>query len=127
MSKNHRITNRLSVSAVELYMRVGIYVRVSTRDQNCAMQLRDLRAYCTARQPTWFANMFLMQASRDEGFAPELSELMSAVHRRKPDAVIVWRLTDLPVRRDTFLPRWKSSRSLCRVHFVPGEDRHGER
>jgi len=49
--QKHRITNRSVSLAVELYMRVGIYVRVSTRDQNCAMQLRDLRAYCTARQP----------------------------------------------------------------------------
>ena len=91
-------------------MRVGIYVRVSTRDQNCAMQLRDLRAYCTARQPDVVREyVFDAGQSGTKDSRPELSELMSAVHRRKPDAVIVWRLTDLPVRRDTFLPRWKSS------------------
>lgn len=31
-------------------MRVGIYARVSTKDQSCELQLRDLRAYCAARQ-----------------------------------------------------------------------------
>ena len=29
--------------------RVAIYARVSTKDQNCEMQLRELRAYCSAR------------------------------------------------------------------------------
>lgn len=31
-------------------MRVAIYGRVSTKDQSCDLQLRDLRAYCTARK-----------------------------------------------------------------------------
>ncbi len=30
-------------------MRIGTYARVSTKDQSCEMQLRDLRAYCAAR------------------------------------------------------------------------------
>jgi site-specific DNA recombinase len=30
-------------------MRIGIYARVSTKDQSCEMQLRDLRLYCAAR------------------------------------------------------------------------------
>jgi DNA invertase Pin-like site-specific DNA recombinase len=30
-------------------MRIGIYARVSTKDQSCEMQLRDLRSYCAAR------------------------------------------------------------------------------
>jgi site-specific DNA recombinase len=29
--------------------RVAIYARVSTVDQDCAMQLSELRAYCSAR------------------------------------------------------------------------------
>ena len=33
-------------------MRVALYARVSTKDQSCEMQLRDLRAYCLARQLT---------------------------------------------------------------------------
>ena len=83
------------------------------------MQLRDLRAYCTARQPDVVREyVFDAGQSGTKDSRPELSELMSAVHRRKPDAVIVWRLTDLPVRRDTFLPRWKSS-----AHLVSGSFR----
>ena len=30
--------------------KVAIYARVSTKDQNCEIQLRDLLAYCLARQ-----------------------------------------------------------------------------
>jgi DNA invertase Pin-like site-specific DNA recombinase len=30
-------------------MQIGIYARVGTKDQSCEMQLRDLRAYCSAR------------------------------------------------------------------------------
>jgi len=30
-------------------MRMGIYARVSTKDQSCESQVRDLRAYCAAR------------------------------------------------------------------------------
>lgn len=30
-------------------MRIGIYARVSSKDQSCELQLRDLRAYCAAR------------------------------------------------------------------------------
>jgi hypothetical protein len=30
-------------------MRIGIYARVSTKDQSCELQVRDLRAYCAAR------------------------------------------------------------------------------
>src|SRR5215469_12830565 len=34
---------------LEENMRVVIYARVSTKDQSCDLQLRDLRAYCAAR------------------------------------------------------------------------------
>ena len=30
-------------------MRIAIYARVSTKDQSCDLQLRDLRAYCAAK------------------------------------------------------------------------------
>ncbi|MGD0976359.1 MAG: recombinase family protein [Candidatus Korobacteraceae bacterium] len=30
-------------------MRAAVYARVSTKDQSRDLQLRDLRAYCTAR------------------------------------------------------------------------------
>ena len=30
-------------------MRIGIYARVSTKDQSCELQVRDLRSYCVAR------------------------------------------------------------------------------
>jgi DNA invertase Pin-like site-specific DNA recombinase len=72
-------------------MRVGLYVRVSTRDQNCEMQLRDLRAYCTARQLNVVREYVDAGQSGTKDSRPELNELMFAARKRKLDAVIVWR------------------------------------
>jgi len=46
-------------------MRVGIYARVSTKDQSCELQLRDLRAFCAARRFMVVANT-LMLASQGQ-------------------------------------------------------------
>ena len=35
-------------------MRSAIYARVSTKDQSCDLQVRDLRTYCAARKFTVF-------------------------------------------------------------------------
>jgi DNA invertase Pin-like site-specific DNA recombinase len=72
-------------------MRTAIYARVSTKDQSCELQLRDLRAYCSARGFT------LLQEYVDTGFSgakdsrPALNELVAAARKRKFDAIIVWR------------------------------------
>jgi DNA invertase Pin-like site-specific DNA recombinase len=71
-------------------MRIGIYARVSTRDQSCELQVRDLRSYCAARQ--WEAIEYI-----DTGFSgskesrPELNNLMDAARKRQFDAIVVWR------------------------------------
>src|ERR1700687_2525733 len=71
-------------------MRIGIYARVSTRDQSCELQVRDLRSYCAARP--WEAIQYI-----DTGFSgskesrPELNNLMNAARKRKFDAIVVWR------------------------------------
>jgi DNA invertase Pin-like site-specific DNA recombinase len=72
-------------------MRTAIYARVSTKDQSCELQLRDLRAYCLARGFT------LTQEYVDTGFSgakdsrPALNELVAAARKRKFDAIVVWR------------------------------------
>jgi DNA invertase Pin-like site-specific DNA recombinase len=72
-------------------MRIAIYARVSTKDQSCELQLRDLRTYCAARG---------FEAAReyvDEGQSgakdsrPELNKLMDDARKRQFDAIVVWR------------------------------------
>jgi len=72
-------------------MRIGIYARVSTKDQSCELQLRDLRAYCTARQLTSVREYVDTGVSGTKDSRPQLNELMNDVRKRKLDAVIVWR------------------------------------
>lgn len=72
--------------------RVALYMRVSTTDQHCANQRRDLQAYCQARGWT------IVREFADEGVSgakadrPALSTLRQEARRRAFDAVLVWRL-----------------------------------
>lgn len=72
-------------------MRVGIYVRVSTKDQSCDLQLRDLRAYCTARHLSLVREYTDVGHSGTKDSRPQLNELMSDARKRKLDCVLVWR------------------------------------
>jgi DNA invertase Pin-like site-specific DNA recombinase len=72
-------------------MRVGIYARVSTKDQSCDLQLRDLRAYCAARQFTVIREYVDLGQSGTKDTRPALSELMTDARKRKLDAILVWR------------------------------------
>jgi DNA invertase Pin-like site-specific DNA recombinase len=72
-------------------MRVGIYARVSTKDQSCELQLRDLRAYCAARQLDIVREYVDIGQSGTKDSRPQLNELMGDVRKRKVDAVICWR------------------------------------
>jgi DNA invertase Pin-like site-specific DNA recombinase len=72
-------------------MRIGIYARVSTRDQSCEMQLRDLRAYCAARSFDAVAEYVDVGQSGAKDSRPELNRLMDDTRKRKLDAVLVWR------------------------------------
>ena len=74
-------------------VRTAIYARVSTANngQDPSMQTRELREYCERRG--WkFAGEYV-----DEGISgtkdsrPELNRLMADAHRRRFDAVVVWR------------------------------------
>jgi len=74
-------------------VRTAIYARVSTANngQDSSLQTRELREYCERRG--WkFAGEYV-----DEGISgtkvsrPELDRLMADAHRRRFDAVVVWR------------------------------------
>ena len=76
-------------------MRVAIYARVSTSDQNPQLQLDELREYAAAR------GLEVVQTYLDHGISgakdrrPALDRLMRGAHRRRFDAVLVWKLDRL--------------------------------
>jgi DNA invertase Pin-like site-specific DNA recombinase len=72
-------------------MRVVIYARVSTRDQSCELQLRDLRAYCAARGFSDLREYVDIGESGTKDSRPQLNELMAAARKRQFDTLIVWR------------------------------------
>lgn len=72
-------------------MRVGIYARVSTSDQDEQLQLVDLRRYATARGWAVFEEFVDLGFSGARSSRPALDRLMAAARRRDIDAVLVWR------------------------------------
>ena len=98
-------------------MRIGIYARVSTKDQNCDMQLRDLRSYCAARQ------LVVVREYVDEGVSgtlasrPQLDDLMGDARKRKLDAVLCWRFDRLARSTTHLLLALEEFRSLG-VQFI---------
>src|SRR4029077_9491669 len=72
-------------------MRIGIYARVSTKDQSCELQLRDLRAYCAARGFSLQREYVDVGQSGGKDSRPELNRLMEDARKRRFDAIVVWR------------------------------------
>ena len=72
-------------------MRVAIYARVSTKDQSCDLQVRDLKAYCAARKFTIFREYIDEGESGAKKSRPKLDELMADARKRRFDSVVVWR------------------------------------
>jgi DNA invertase Pin-like site-specific DNA recombinase len=72
-------------------MRIGIYARVSTKDQSCELQVSDLRTYCTARGFDLVREYVDVGQSGAKDSRPELNKLMDDARKRQFDAVVVWR------------------------------------
>jgi DNA invertase Pin-like site-specific DNA recombinase len=72
-------------------MNVAIYARVSTKDQSCEMQVRDLRTYCAARGFTIVREYIDIGVSGGKDSRPQLNELMADARKRKVDSILVWR------------------------------------
>ena len=70
--------------------RVAVYTRVSTHDQTCELQLRDLRAYCDARNLTIVAEYVDIGVSGAKDSRPELNRLMADGRKRHFDVLMVW-------------------------------------
>lgn len=72
-------------------MKIAIYCRVSTTEQNAAMQVDELRAYCQRRQWDVAEEFTDAGISGSKESRPALNRLLSEAKRRKFDAVLVYR------------------------------------
>ena len=76
--------------------RTAIYARVSTTDQDYAMQVEELRRI--ASQSKWeVVGEYTEKVSgaKSRGKRPELDRLLKDIHKRKIDNVMVWKLDRL--------------------------------
>ena len=71
---------------------VAIYARVSTADQNCGLQLSELREYCQRRGWHVCGEYVDSGWSGAKASRPELDRLMRDASLRRFDAVLVWKL-----------------------------------
>ena len=72
-------------------MRVALYARVSTKDQDCEMQLEDLHKMAEAREVKLVGEYVDRGISGSKDRRPELDRLMKHARRRKFDAVWCWK------------------------------------
>ncbi len=72
-------------------MKVGIYARVSTHDQQTLkLQVKAMRAY--VRQRKWKVALAVEDVGSGATERPEREALMRAARRREIDLILVWRL-----------------------------------
>lgn len=71
--------------------RVGIYARVSTKDQTTENQMLDLRKYCEARGWQIAAECIDQGISGAKDDRPQLKAVMDLARKRKIDTLLVWR------------------------------------
>ncbi len=74
-------------------VRAAIYARVSTANngQDPVMQTRELREYCERRGWQLVGEYVDVGISGAKEKRPELDQMMADAHRRRFDAVVVWR------------------------------------
>ena len=98
-------------------MRIGIYARVSTKDQSCEMQLRDLRTYCAARGFDLVREYVDLGESGSKDSRPELNKLMDDARKRQFDAIVVWRFDRFARSTKHLLSALEEFRSLG-IQFI---------
>src|ERR1700681_2840834 len=69
-----------------------MYARVSTTDQNCELQVRELREYAVRRGWDLSGEYVDTGWSGAKASRPELDRLMRDARLRRFDAVLVWKL-----------------------------------
>lgn len=98
-------------------MKIGIYARVSTTDQDCSQQLRELREYATARQWDIQGEYVDHGVSGTKDTRPAMNRLMDAARRRAVDAIVVWKIDRWGRSMPGFVSSVQELRSLG-VRFI---------
>ena len=98
-------------------MRIGIYARVSTKDQSCELQVRDLRAYCMARGFDLVREYVDVGQSGAKDSRPELNKLMDDARKRQFEAIVVWRFDRFARSTKHLLSALEEFRSLG-IQFI---------
>jgi DNA invertase Pin-like site-specific DNA recombinase len=98
-------------------MRIGIYARVSTKDQSCELQVRDLRACCAARGFDLVREYVDVGQSGAKDSRPELNKLMDDARKRQFDAIVVWRFDRFARSTKHLLAALEEFRSLG-IQFI---------
>lgn len=75
--------------------RIALYLRVSSADQRCDLQRRELTEYVSKRPGWTIAKIYEDKASGANPNRRMLSELMNDCRRRRVDVVLVWKLDRL--------------------------------
>lgn len=84
-----------SSEAPSSILKAAIYARVSTQDQNCEMQVRELREYA-GRRGWHIADDYVDTGwSGAKASRPQLDRLMKDAGLRRFDAVLVWIASDV--------------------------------
>ena len=72
-------------------LRVGIYARISTHDQQTLpLQVKAMRQY--AKRRSWKVVKAVEDVGSGASERPQREELIKAARRRQIDAILVWRL-----------------------------------
>jgi DNA invertase Pin-like site-specific DNA recombinase len=100
-------------------VKVAIYARVSTahNGQSPEMQLRELREYCERRKWIVTGEYVDVGVSGTKDSRPELNQLMSDAHRRRFDALVVWKF-DRFARSVTHLLKALETFQTLGIEFV---------
>src|SRR6201984_1312657 len=98
-------------------MRIAIYARVSTKDQSCELQVRDLRAYCAARGFDLRRGYVDVSQSGAKDSRQELNKLMDDARKRQFDAIVVWRFDRFARSTKHLLTALEEFRSLG-IQFI---------
>lgn len=90
MSKN-AIFDALLFCSYDAFMRVGIYARVPTHNQQTLlMQLKQMKEYIRNRD--WKLAIEVQEIGSGAETRPRREELLGMARRREIDAVLVWKL-----------------------------------
>jgi len=98
-------------------MKICIYARVSTKDQSCELQVRDLRSYCAARGFDLVREYVDVGQSGAKDSRPELNKLMDDARKRLFDIIVVWRFDRFARSTKHLLSALEEFRSLG-IQFI---------